>query len=411
MQKNISKEDVLEYLKTKRSEDGNVSSNIKEISLELGYKSSNKSIIDLINELKSDGALIEVSSSRRQTTWFLLEQFSKDSLYDFMVSHAKDGIFDMKMEDIMSNFQNVEKKKIQTALIVLHKKNKIFVKTTTKTVFCYMDYNAGKQAISNNISIDTKQTEEIKQIKNKKSIRKSSEYYDIKVSKKENSIEENTIKNIANIDNNINTNFNDVSVLVEPKSIQIEETDNSMNFNSLRIFDSKNGKAVPVIDIAEILGVDSKTLYALINRNQEVFEDFLVESPIRAKGHNLKSLSRDGVLGLMFLLNHNRSSKKEELIQFKKWAMKALGQAMDNNSSVNNTNNSNTDNSSNLYTEVEIDSIFEKIENSYVKMKETLVKQREDISFFESKSEELKNSNERLIAKTVFLSNRILSLK
>lgn len=93
-------------------------------------------------------------------------------------------------------------------------------------------------------------------------------------------------------------------------------------------------KYLTVTSIANAIGVESDTIRKLLLRNKSSFDEYSVRDKVSRRDGKLSEqvcLSRDGILGLIFMLNTDLYSedKREKIIAFKEWAMKVLGEAYD----------------------------------------------------------------------------------
>lgn len=94
-------------------------------------------------------------------------------------------------------------------------------------------------------------------------------------------------------------------------------------------------KYLSIRSIGNAIGVESDTIRKIISRNKSSFGEYSVKDKLSGpdgKQYNQLCLSRDGILGLIFMLNTDLYSedKQQTIIAFKKWTMKVLGEAYDN---------------------------------------------------------------------------------
>jgi len=162
------------------------------------------------------------------------------------------------------------------------------------------------------------------------------------------------------------------------------------NFNGvpMRLYKTEKGYVVPLIDIAKGLHTNWDAVNKIIIRNEELFSDYLY-NPHDILSDELKSLTRDGVIGLLMKISYNRLSpdKKKLVLEFQKWAIEKLGQLMSNgeikisNQEQNNikTNVANTIGVSDEDIEKMLTDIRNSLDDNIKKVK----------SLFESKNEEI----------------------
>jgi len=117
------------------------------------------------------------------------------------------------------------------------------------------------------------------------------------------------------------------------------------NFNGvpMRLYKTEKGYVMPLIDIAKGLHTNWDAVNKIVIRNEELFNDYLY-NPHDILSDELKSLTRDGVIGLLMKISYNRLSpdKKKLVLEFQKWAIEKLGQLMSNGEvKISNTEHNN----------------------------------------------------------------------
>lgn len=93
-------------------------------------------------------------------------------------------------------------------------------------------------------------------------------------------------------------------------------------------------KYISVTSIGNAIGVENDTIRKLLLRNKESFAGCSLRDEISHEGKGKRKhvcLSKEGIIGLMFILNVSSypKEKQDTIIAFKKWAMKVLGEAYD----------------------------------------------------------------------------------
>lgn len=123
-----------------------------------------------------------------------------------------------------------------------------------------------------------------------------------------------SVKNVKNKEDNI----------VDLKNYTIEQFD---DFN-LKIYNTKKGLAIQVIDIVAVLKTNRQNIYQTLDYNRELFEPFMVKEKI---GNNILNnerlfLTKDGLIGLLMKVSYNRLSdeKKKLVLSFQRWAIEKL---------------------------------------------------------------------------------------
>lgn len=94
-------------------------------------------------------------------------------------------------------------------------------------------------------------------------------------------------------------------------------------------------KYLTVSSISNAIGIENDTIRKLLLRNKDAFEEYSLRDELSREGKGKRihvCLSKEGILGLMFILNVSSypQEKQETIAAFKKWAMKVLGEAYDN---------------------------------------------------------------------------------
>jgi len=111
----------------------------------------------------------------------------------------------------------------------------------------------------------------------------------------------------------------------------------------MRLYKTEKGYVMPLIDIAKGLHTNWDAVNKIVIRNEELFNDYLY-NPHDILSDELKSLTRDGVIGLLMKISYNRLSpdKKKLVLEFQKWAIEKLGQLMSNGEvKISNTEHNN----------------------------------------------------------------------
>lgn len=93
-------------------------------------------------------------------------------------------------------------------------------------------------------------------------------------------------------------------------------------------------KYLTVSSIASAIGIENDTIRKILIRNPDSFDEFSCRDMVSRRDGILTEqvcLSRDGILGLMFMINTKSypEDKRNTIVEFKKWAMKVLGEAYD----------------------------------------------------------------------------------
>jgi len=91
-------------------------------------------------------------------------------------------------------------------------------------------------------------------------------------------------------------------------------------------------KYISVTSISNAIGVENDTIRKLIGRNSDTFDGLYIRDTVsRMNGSPIEQvcLSRDGIIGLMFMINTKSypEDKRQTIIKFKKWATTVLGEA------------------------------------------------------------------------------------
>ena len=106
------------------------------------------------------------------------------------------------------------------------------------------------------------------------------------------------------------------------------------NFNNIqmKLYNTGKGYVMPISNIVNALNIDKQTIHQLINKNEELFQDFFVNVTLTNKVGNpiSRCLTKDGVIGLLMKISYNRLTpdKKKLILEFQKWAIEKLGQLM-----------------------------------------------------------------------------------
>jgi len=93
-------------------------------------------------------------------------------------------------------------------------------------------------------------------------------------------------------------------------------------------------KYLSITSISRSIGVDVDTIRKIISRNKENFEDCSTKDKVSGVDGRMRTqlcLSKEGIIGLMFMLNTDLYSveKRKTITEFKQWAMQVLGEAYD----------------------------------------------------------------------------------
>ena len=232
----------------------------------------------------------------------------------------------------------------------------------------------------------------------------------VQVNKKWESAEYEIIE-ILNKSNEIQEDLNK-----DNTKIYIEENFNNM---AVRLIKTEKGYAMSIVDIAKALHTSWDTINEIIKRNNELFEEFIV-LPSNVTLDNRKSLTKDGVIGLLMKISYQRLTpeKQKLVLDFQKWAIKNLGilisdgavKLTEQEHAKVQTNTGNIIDMSNT----EVDLLFNQFETDFNKFFESskiMVKTAEERRIIaERKAEDLKNQNQKWITKTQLMMDKMHSM-
>jgi hypothetical protein len=107
----------------------------------------------------------------------------------------------------------------------------------------------------------------------------------------------------------------------------------------VRIVQHDEKLMIPLLDIADGIQYDRKALRNLIDRNIDTMSEYTCEvmMTLQGQGREIRLISRDGVIALFLLLDTKRikdDTKRNRIIEFRKWAIETLGKVMDGKTPV-----------------------------------------------------------------------------
>lgn len=206
----------------------------------------------------------------------------------------------------------------------------------------------------------------------------------------------------------------------EESSEYIKNTEVSIPFDNVRIVKTDKGYSIPVVDVADALGVARQSLYQMIDRNIDLFECFVSDFAVDS-AKEIKCLNKDGVIGLLFKINYSRVSlnKKELILKFQKWCIAKLGMLV-SRGSVQIGEEEKEDVKENISFMVDanmekIEALFSDIEDTVKKtvinLKDSVKKQRKEIADYSVQYQLLSENNKKLVASNCILKNQVFELR
>jgi predicted DNA-binding protein YlxM (UPF0122 family) len=188
-----------------------------------------------------------------------------------------------------------------------------------------------------------------------------------------------------------------------------------------KLYKTDSGYAMSVADIARSLHVDRQTIHDLIERNYDLFVNWLVSITLTRSNNATTNLCllRDGILGIVMKISINRLSedKKELVLKFQKWAIEKLGKLisegkveLDDQEQIKVQ--SQMAEITNL-NESQMDLLFNQFEEEFTKFLEStkiMVKSAEEKrNLAERKATDLEYQNQKWISKTQSMINKMHS--
>jgi hypothetical protein len=195
----------------------------------------------------------------------------------------------------------------------------------------------------------------------------------------------------------------------------IEEKFNNI---PLKLIKTEIGYVMSIKDIAKALHTSWDAINKIITRNEEVFND-LVFYPSDVTSYDCKSLTRDGIIGLLMKISYQRLTpeKKKLVLDFQKWAIKKLGTLL-SDGKVELTEQEHAKvqkdigNITNLPNN-EVDLLFNQFEEDFAKFinsAKTMVNTAEERRIIaEQKAAVLNSQNQKWIARTQAMMEKMYS--
>jgi predicted DNA-binding protein YlxM (UPF0122 family) len=189
----------------------------------------------------------------------------------------------------------------------------------------------------------------------------------------------------------------------------------------LKLYKTDKGYAMSIADIARSLHVDRQTIHDLIDRNYDLFVNWLVSVTLTRSNNATTNLCllRDGVLGIIMKISLKRLSddKKKHVLNFQKWAIEKLGQLL-TEGKVELTEQEHSKTQTNIkeitnLSDTNMDLLFNQFEDEFTKFIEStksMVKSAEEKrNLAERKATDLEYQNQKWISKTQAMINKMHS--
>lgn len=197
----------------------------------------------------------------------------------------------------------------------------------------------------------------------------------------------------------------------------IESIDENFKGIKVKLFKTEIGYAVSFSDIAKSLKTSADNIYKIIDRNNELFNSWVVD--ITSNGQKLKGLNRDGIIGLVMKISYNRleEKQKQRILEFQKWAIEKLGVLISNGKvELTEQEHSKAQNDVGFITGMtveQIDKMFNDISSQFDKLlttaKSTIKSINKDRDRIEYEKIILKRENQRWINNTLALKEKLYS--
>lgn len=190
----------------------------------------------------------------------------------------------------------------------------------------------------------------------------------------------------------------------------------------LKLYKTDKGYAMSVADISRALNVDRQTIHDLIERNHDLFVNWLVSITLTRSNNSTTNicLLRDGVLGIIMKISLKRLPKDKQklVLDFQKWAIEKLSQLI-SEGKVELTEQEHSKVQTNIaeitnLDDSQMDSLFNQFEEEFTKFIEStkaMVKSADEKrNLAERKATDLDYQNQKWIQKTQSMINKMHSL-
>lgn len=191
----------------------------------------------------------------------------------------------------------------------------------------------------------------------------------------------------------------------------------------LRLINHNNKWNIPLNDVCDGVGIDRVAARQMIDRNIELFKDFvsncIIQSPAKSHQETIV-LNKEGIIGLLMKISYTRlpDSKKKLVLEFQKWAIEKLSQLIsDGKVELNEKEHVKVQQDVGYITgmtEEQIDKMFNEIDDYMNKLfttaKSTIKILQNDKNKSEYEKEMLKKENQKWINHTLVLKEKLLNL-
>jgi arsenate reductase-like glutaredoxin family protein len=217
----------------------------------------------------------------------------------------------------------------------------------------------------------------------------------------------------------VNNKSNAVSVSIQP--IETESIIENYSGIQVRLLNNNGKWVIPLNDVCDGIGLDRVATRQLIDRNIELFIDYIGSCVIQSPSGKQETmvLTRDGIVGLLMKISYNRlpKDKQEKVIDFQKWAISKLTELISNGKvELIDQEHAQVQQDIGYITgmnEEQIDKVFNDIDEQFSKLintaKSTIKKMKNQNDKVTYEKEILKKENQKWINNTLALKEKLLS--